>query len=48
MFDSLDEQIKHDKQEATTRKERILRWVMVAVVSILVFGGFYFGIRLVQ
>ena len=48
MFDSLDEQMKHDEQETTSNKERILRWVMVAIVSILVFGGLYFGVRLVE
>jgi hypothetical protein len=48
MFDSLDDQIRHDEHEATSNKERVLRWLMVAVVSVLVFGGLYFGVRLVQ
>jgi hypothetical protein len=48
MFDSLEDQIKHDEREVTSPKERVLRWLMVAVVSVLVFGGLYFGVRLVQ
>jgi Ni,Fe-hydrogenase I cytochrome b subunit len=48
MFDSLDEQIKHDEHEVTSNKERILRWVMVLIVSVLVFGGLYFGVRLIE
>jgi hypothetical protein len=48
MFDSLDETIKHDEQEQTSKKERYLIWLAVAVVSILVFGGLYFGVRLVE
>ena len=48
MFDSLDEQIKHDDRESTTPKERILVWLSVAVVSVVVFGGLYMGIRLLD
>lgn len=48
MFDSLDEQMKHDDQAVTTNREKILRWLMVAIVSVLVFGGLYFGVRLVE
>ena len=35
MFDSLDEQIKHDDQAANSPKERILMWLTVAVVSVV-------------
>ncbi len=48
MFDSLDEQMKHDDALETTPKERVLRWVAVAVVSVLVFGGLYFGVRMLE
>lgn len=48
MFDSLDEQIKHDAHEASTRAERILLWVSVAVISVLVFGGLYIGVRVFE
>jgi hypothetical protein len=48
MFDSLDETMKHDLDATTTRTERIVRWVAVAVVSVLVFGGLYFGVRMLE
>lgn len=48
MFDSLDEQMKHDDREATSSKERVLRWVAVAVISVLLFGGLYYGVRLIE
>lgn len=45
MFESLDEQMKHDEQETTTPKERYMKWVLVALVSLAVFGGLYMGVR---
>lgn len=48
MFDSLDEQMKHDDQLETTPKERILRWVAVAFVSVVLFSGLYYGVRMLE
>lgn len=48
MFDSLDEQIKHDEQEMTTPKERALKWVAVAVLAVLVFGGLSLAVRMLE
>lgn len=48
MFDSLDEQMKHDEQAEVTGREKMIRWIAVAVVSVLLFGGLYFGVRLLQ
>ncbi len=48
MFDSLDEQIKLDEHKSSSNKERMLRWLLVALVSILIFGGLYFGVHLLQ
>ncbi len=45
MFDSLDEQMKHDDQVGTTARERLCRWVTVCVVSIAVFGGLFLVVR---
>jgi hypothetical protein len=39
MFDSLDEQMKHDEREQSTTKERVLRYLAIGAVSVLVFGG---------
>jgi hypothetical protein len=48
MFDSLEETMKHDADEQSTRTERLIRYAAVAVVSVLVFGGLYFGVRMME
>jgi hypothetical protein len=48
MFDSLDEQMKHDDQETTTPKQRIMKWALVAVTSVVLFAGLYLGVRLLE
>lgn len=47
MFDSLDEQIKHDEHEQESNRDRILKWLVIALISIVVFAGLYLGVRLV-
>ncbi len=46
MFDSLDEQIKIDLHQQTTGSQRALLYLAVALASIVVFGGLYYGVRL--
>jgi hypothetical protein len=48
MFESLDEHMKHDEQLETTSTERWLRYLAVVVVSVVVFGGLYFGVRMLE
>jgi len=48
MFDSLDEQMKQDARAASSPKERIAVWFSVLVVSVLLFGGLYMGVRLLE
>lgn len=48
MFDSLSDQIKHDLDEQTPRSTRIIEYVIVAVASVVIFGGLYMGIRFLQ
>jgi hypothetical protein len=48
MFDSLDEQMKHDEHEQTTTKERVLRYLAICGVSILVFGGLIVAVQRFQ
>ncbi|MBI3680045.1 MAG: hypothetical protein HY235_06570 [Acidobacteria bacterium] len=48
MFDSLDETMKHDAEKETTPRERILRYVVTAVISIVVVGGLLLSIRLLE
>jgi len=48
MFDSLDETIKHDMAIGETRSKRIVKAAVIAVLSIVLFGGLYFAIRMVE
>lgn len=48
MFDSLDEQIKKDDAKETTGRERIVKWILGGVVAILIFGGLYYGVHLLE
>jgi hypothetical protein len=48
MFDSLSDQIKHDLDQQTPKSQRIIEYVLVAVVSMAIFGGLYMGIRFLQ
>jgi hypothetical protein len=48
MFDSLDDQMKLDSRQASSRTERILVWVSVAVITVLVCGGLYVGLRVLE
>jgi hypothetical protein len=46
MFESLDDTMKHDDEAVTTKKERAILWVSVAVVSVALFGGLYYAVRM--
>jgi hypothetical protein len=48
MFESLDDTMKHDEEAVTSKRERILKWVLVGVVSLVLFGGLYMGVRLLE
>ncbi len=48
MFESLDDRIKQDEMQETTQKERILKWVVVGVVSVVLFTGLYMGVKLLE
>lgn len=48
MFDSLDEKMKQDDAVEVSRKERIIKVATVAILSILLFGGLYYAVRLLE
>lgn len=48
MFDSLEDKIKSDDTAETSSRERIIKGVVVAVLSILLFGGLYFAVRMLE
>lgn len=46
MFDGLDETMKRDEQRESTSSERMIRYVIIAVASIVLFAGLYFSVSL--
>ena len=47
MFDNLDEQIANE-QTNNTRAERAVRYVVVTLLSVLVFGALFWGVWLLE
>lgn len=48
MFNSLDDEIKRDDEASSTPRERWLLYAVVLMVSIVLFGGLYTGIRFLE
>ena len=48
MFDILSDQMKRDGHLQISTKERLVYWLVLVIVSVLVFGGLYFGIHVLQ
>lgn len=48
MFESLSDRIKADDREEVNSTERIIRWVLMLVLSVVLFGGLYMGVRLLE
>ena len=44
MFDSLDEQMKHDDALTNSRQETLLKYLLMAVASLVVFGAALAGV----
>jgi hypothetical protein len=48
MFDSLADRIREDEHKEVNNRERIIRYLAIAILSVLLFGGLYFGVRLME
>jgi hypothetical protein len=48
MFDSLADRMREDDEKSVPKMERYLRWGAVALLSVLVFGGLYVGVRFLE
>ena len=48
MFDSLEDQIKHDDYVEVSSRERIMKGLAVALLSVLLFGGLYLAVRIIS
>jgi hypothetical protein len=48
MFDSLSDRMKQDEKNESSTSERLLRWGLVAVASVCLFGGLYYGVSMLE
>jgi len=48
MFDSLADKIREDEHKEVSNTERYIRWAAVIVISVVLFGGLYLGVRLLE
>ena len=45
MFASLEEQMKHDDDLATSPRQRLTKWAVISFVAVAVFGALYYAIQ---
>lgn len=48
MFESLDDQMKADAKSQKTTKERVIEILAVVVLSVVIFAGLFFGVRMLE
>ncbi len=48
MFESYDDIVREDERAQETPKQKLLKWMLVGIVSIVLFGGLYMGVRLLE
>jgi hypothetical protein len=48
MFDSLADQMKKDEHQAVSATERMMKIIATVVIAVVVFGGLYFVVRVLE
>jgi len=48
MFETLDERMRHDAHIEKSPQERLFEGILIAVLSVLLFGGLYYAVRMLQ
>ncbi len=48
MFETLDDHIKRDTEMESTKTERFLRYAVALIATVVVLGGLYFAVRLLD
>jgi hypothetical protein len=48
MFETLDDRIKQDDKEVSSPREKYMKWAMTLVVTVLLFGGLYVGMLMME
>jgi hypothetical protein len=46
MFEILEDQMRVDDQRTTTKRERVMLWGAITLLSIVLFGALYMGLHL--
>lgn len=45
MFASLEEQMKVDDATATSSRQRVTKWAVIAFIAVVVFGALYYALQ---
>ena len=45
MFAELEEQMKHDDAAATSPRQRMTKWAVVAFIAVAVFSALYYALQ---
>jgi hypothetical protein len=48
MFDSLADRIREDDHQEVKTTERYIRWAVMAILTILLFVGMYYGFKMME
>jgi len=48
MFDSLSDRIREDEHKEVSNTERMVRWALIAVLAVVLFGGLYYVVRMME
>jgi hypothetical protein len=48
MFDSLADRMKQDEKQEINSTEKAIRLIAVLVISVLLFGGLYYVVRMLE
>jgi len=48
MFDSLADRIRQDDHNEVNTTERVVKYLAIVIISVLLFGGLYFGVRMLE
>ena len=48
MFDSLADRIQNDEMEGVTTTQRVIRVLTVVAVAVVLFGGLYLGVQMLE
>lgn len=48
MFDSLADRIREDENVGVKNSDRVIRYLLILIVSVLLFGGLYYGVKMLD